>query len=139
MRFYYLKTIERKLFMKYKKVIYLICTIIASLILKENIPQTQNKSTISNNNKNDYILTRHAKCRMGCREIDDKDIRDILSNGKKNKRKSDASKKPCPILALEGYAKKDSQHIRVIAADCRKKMKIVTVIDLDKKYNCHCD
>lgn len=85
-----------------------------------------------------YILTKHAKCRMNCRNIDHKDIKDIFENGKINHRKSEPNKKPCPITALEGYASRDRQHIRVIAATCPEKTKVVTVIDLKNNYNCYC-
>lgn len=85
-----------------------------------------------------YILTHHAKCRMKCRGIDKEEIDQVLSKGKINIRKSDPNKRPCPIKSLEGYSKKDNQHIRVVAAYCEDKTKIVTVIDLKNKYDCYC-
>ena len=123
---------------KVQKLIYLVIAIISAVVFKDKVPLNTNTASQSFSSKN-YILTKHAKCRMQCRNIDEQDIDDILESGRKNKRKSDPYKKPCPVVALEGYAKKDSQHIRVIAAKCSTKTKIVTVIDLEKKYNCHCD
>lgn len=120
-----------------KKIVLLVLAIIASFVAKDNIPQ--NASTNSSGKAGDYILTKHAKCRMGCRKIDNQDIQDILKNGKINHRKSDSNKRPCPIESFEGRASKDSQHIRVVAAKCSDVTKIVTVIDLGNKYNCHCD
>lgn len=116
--------------MKNKKLLSLIALIIASFTYKNGLFQTSNKS---------YIITRHAQCRMDCRKISKQDIDDILAQKKVNKRKSDPRGRPCPTTALEGFASKDKQHIRVITAHCKDSLKIVTVIDLDRKYSCHCD
>ena len=122
---------------KYKnKLAYLIVSAVIALASQYFPLKDIGKSSSSSPVNKNYILTKHAKCRMKCRHIDDQDISEILASGKKNNRKSDPNKKPCPIVSLEGYAKKDSQHIRVVAATCAQKTKIVTVIDLDNKYNC---
>ncbi len=129
--------------MKYKKIIAVLIVTICGFITKNQTKQPNSKKNPvqkqrSFNKNRGYTLTRHAKCRMDCRNIDDQDIRDILKNGKNNYKKSEPNKKPCPIKALEGYASKDKQHIRVIAATCPNKTKIITVIDLKRNYDCYC-
>lgn len=86
----------------------------------------------------DVILTRHAKCRMGCRYISKKEVGEVLEKGKINKRKSNPNDPRCPTVALEQVTS-DGQTVRIIVADCKKVAKLVTVIDLKNKYNCVCD
>jgi hypothetical protein len=82
--------------------------------------------------------TQHAKCRMECRHITQEEVRDIMKNGTINYRKSTAQGKPCPTYALEGYTQKDNQHVRIVFAQCDNKTKVVTCIDLDNDFTCHC-
>jgi hypothetical protein len=82
--------------------------------------------------------TQHAKCRMECRHITQEEVKDIMQNGKVNYNKSEASGKPCPIYALEGYTQADNQHVRIVFAQCDYKTKVVTCIDLDNEFECHC-
>lgn len=84
------------------------------------------------------IYTKHALCRMDCREVRKDEIRQILAMSKINKNKSDYSDKPCPTLAYEGVSD-DGQHLRIIIAKCDNVSKVVTAIDLDNEYFCHCD
>ena len=82
--------------------------------------------------------TQHAKCRMECRHITQEEVADIMQNGNINYKKSEATGMPCPIYALEGYTHKDNQHLRIVFAQCDNKTKVVTCIDLDVDYECHC-
>ena len=82
-------------------------------------------------------LTKHAKCRMSCREINLAEIKDILKNGKVNWKKSDENDQPCPSYALEGWTK-DGQNVRIIFADCNRDTRVITVIDLKNEYPCSC-
>jgi len=84
------------------------------------------------------IYTKHALCRMDCRYISENEVRDILKRGIVNARKSQPAASPCPSYALEGDTK-DGQHVRIVFAACDNSTKVITTIDLDKKYNCHCD
>lgn len=81
--------------------------------------------------------TQHAKCRMECRHITQEEVKDILQNGQINYRKSEAQGRPCPTYALEGYSA-DKQHLRIVFAQCDTKTKVVTCIDLDTEFECHC-
>lgn len=82
--------------------------------------------------------TRHARCRMECRQISENEVREIIQQGKLNRRKSDPADKPCPTYALEGYSSSDRQHIRIVVARCGEITKVVTCIDLDNEYSCNC-
>ena len=80
----------------------------------------------------------HARCRMDCRHITEVEIREIMSRGRIDLAKSNLHDSPCPTYALEGYSH-EGQHLRVIFAPCDEVTKVVTCIDLDKKWKCSCD
>lgn len=85
-----------------------------------------------------YIeYTDHAKCRMQCRHITQKEVQGIMQNGTINYNKTEVNDRPCPIYALEGVTE-DQQHVRIVFAQCDEKSKVVTVIDLDTKWQCDC-
>ncbi|MFD2524821.1 DUF4258 domain-containing protein [Flavihumibacter stibioxidans] len=86
----------------------------------------------------DLQYTRHARCRMDCRQITEAEIIDILQNGSLNHRKSDPYDKPCPTYALEGYTRQDRQHVRIVFAQCDNITRVVTCIDLDREFTCNC-
>ncbi len=81
--------------------------------------------------------TEHAKCRMKCRKITQAEVEEIMKDGKINYSKSDVKDKPCPIYALEGITN-DNQKVRIIFAQCDYKTKVVTSIDLNQDWECHC-
>lgn len=82
-------------------------------------------------------ITRHAKCRMGCRFIDAYEVNEVIQNGTINNRKSNPNDKPCPTYAIESRTR-DGQRVRVVVAECDRNAKLVTVIDLENHYKCHC-
>lgn len=81
--------------------------------------------------------TQHAKCRMECRHVTQEEVKFILQNGQINYKKSEANGHPCPTYALEGYSP-EKQHLRIVFAQCDTKTKVVTCIDLDQDFECHC-
>lgn len=83
------------------------------------------------------VYTKHARCRMQCRHIDETEIQEILTAGNINNRKSDPTDKPCPTYAYEGYSH-DEQHLRIVIARCDDVEKVVTCIDLDNEFECDC-
>ncbi|MBK8845765.1 MAG: DUF4258 domain-containing protein [Bacteroidetes bacterium] len=85
----------------------------------------------------DIVFTKHAKCRMKCRFIDEAEVREIIANGDVNMAKSNSRDRPCPTFALEGITS-DKQHVRIVIADCDGPNKVVTAIDLENDYACDC-
>ncbi|MEP7108339.1 MAG: DUF4258 domain-containing protein [Ferruginibacter sp.] len=82
------------------------------------------------------IYTRHARCRMDCRHIDESEVTEILQNGKLNagKIEEDGRGKTYP---LEGITH-DKQNVRIVFARRADDLVVVTVIDLDKDWACNC-
>lgn len=83
------------------------------------------------------IYTKHAKCRMACRQIDESEISELLANGKLNNSKSSPSSRPDPRYAIEGRTD-DGQQVRLIVAVAERGLVLVTVIDLQKEWSCNC-
>ncbi|MBV7531136.1 DUF4258 domain-containing protein [Chitinophaga sp. sic0106] len=84
-------------------------------------------------------FTKHAKCRMECRHVTAAEVAEILQKGEVNLEKSNPNDRPCPTFALEGYSH-DGQHLRIVFAPCDKSSaRVVTCIDLDKDWTCHCE
>ena len=126
------------------------------LIIKtcKNNNQSTTKPKVTNNNKKDpagnidrdrgfdrrtsYLeYSNHAKCRMQCRHITQSEVEDIMRNGNINYNKSDVQNARCPRYALEGITN-DNQRVRIVYAQCNEKTTVVTVIDLETDYTCHC-
>ena len=83
------------------------------------------------------IFTKHARCRMGCRHIDEAEVQEILEKGRINYRKSEPAGYPDPKYALEG-ATHDGQQVRIIFAPAKRGMVVITVIDLGTEWSCNC-
>lgn len=111
----------------------------------QNNPKSQ--QTLPNSDSDASILalmgkqkmyyTRHAKCRMDCRFISESEIKEIMSSGKINHRKSDPQDAPCPTYALEGITS-EKQEVRIVLAACDNETKVITVIDLGTDHHCDC-
>ena len=108
---------------------------------KQKPGQVTDDSNVGNQrltyNGKELILTYHAKCRMNCREISKSEVREVIREGKENKRKSNPNDARCPTIALEDWTE-DGQRVRIIVADCDNVAKLVTVIDLENEYQCDC-
>lgn len=89
-----------------------------------------------NRNVQKIIYSKHARCRMGCRHIDESEVLEILKSGKINESKieEDSRGKTYP---LEGKTH-DNQNVRIVFAPKQASMVVVTVIDLDKEWVCDC-
>lgn len=81
--------------------------------------------------------SNHAKCRMQCRKISAAEVEEIMRDGKINYNKSDLQNARCPRYAVEGRTA-DDQRVRIVYAQCNEKTVVVTVIDLETDYTCHC-
>ncbi len=114
----------------------------------ETVPSSTNKTntTASNNkpaaaqrgglNRNDKLFfTKHARCRMQCRRITQKEVKEILESGTINYNKSELNGTQGPEYAVEGVTS-DKQHVRIIFAPKQQHTTVVTVIDLDTDWTC---
>jgi hypothetical protein len=81
--------------------------------------------------------SKHAKCRMECRNISQDEVKMIMKEGKVNYSKSDIKNARCPRYAVEGTTD-DKQRVRIVYAQCDELTTVVTVIDLDTEWTCHC-
>jgi hypothetical protein len=81
--------------------------------------------------------SNHAQCRMECRKISKTEVQEIMKDGKINYNKSDIQNARCPRYALEGVTK-DDQRVRIVFAQCNESTVVVTVIDLETDFECHC-
>ena len=84
------------------------------------------------------IFTRHARCRMDCRHITKKEILEVLDSGTINYAKSEPDAKPDPKYAVEDYTD-EHQHLRIIVAPSDDKLIVITCIELDVEWQCHCN
>jgi hypothetical protein len=131
----------------------------ALLIIKTCKNNNQPKPKVTNNNKKDPAAevnrdrgfdrrisfleySNHAKCRMQCRHISQAEVEEIMRDGKINYNKSDLQSRSlsgarCPRYAVEGVTG-DNQDVRIVFAQCNEKTEVVTVIDLDTEWQCHC-
>jgi hypothetical protein len=87
------------------------------------------------------IYTKHARCRMECRDITENEVEYVLANGTVNESKSNEADEEaeghCPTFALESKTN-DGQNVRIIFGACDKITKVVTVIDLGEEHECNC-
>ena len=102
-----------------------------------NSPGRDNNATYRNTK--DLVLTKHVMCRMACREVSLEEIKDIIENGKVNYQKSGIGKKGDSTFAIEGISQ-DKQHLRVVVAPEKNgSLVVITCIDLEKEWPCHCN
>ena len=115
-----------------------------SLPKNQNTEQHPTIPAITNTDNNEpfnrhsghLIYTKHARCRMDCRHIDESEVQEILDNGTLNNNKIEQSDKG-KSYPLEGVTH-DKQHVRIVFAPKKENLIVVTVIDLDKDWYCDC-
>lgn len=91
-----------------------------------------------NRNPSHINYSKHARCRMGCRHIDESEVKEILHEGTVNYNKSELQGDDChKRYAVEGITH-DEQNVRIIFAPCNNEVTVVTVIDLDEDWPCDC-
>jgi hypothetical protein len=88
-------------------------------------------------NPDHLIYTKHARCRMNCRHIDESEVQEILKVGRINYRKSEPAAHPDPKYAFEGTTH-DGQDVRIVFAPSQRGTVVITVIDLDRDWSCNC-
>jgi len=89
-----------------------------------------------NRNAMHLIYSRHARCRMDCRHIDEQEVRQILATGTVNVRKIETDERG-KTYPLEGVA--NGHHLRIVFANKgTDAVEVVTCIDLDTEWQCDC-
>ena len=83
-------------------------------------PRAEDNDVI-NRHPDRLIYTKHARCRMGCRHIDEAEVQEILQEGRINYRKSEPAGRPDPKYALEGTTR-DGQQVRIVFAPAKRGM-----------------
>lgn len=81
--------------------------------------------------------SKHARCRMECRQIDESEVREVLANGKMDNSRTRTTNEGTSY-AVEGITH-DDQRVRVVYSPHNENTVIVTVIDLDKEWPCNCN
>ena len=133
---------------KYFYFIYLIGAILLLYWVKTNQQSgTSNKNAPSNKGTSapqrldrslsEFVYSKHALCRMDCRQIDKTEVQEIWQNGVLNEKKIERSSKGVSY-PLEGVTH-DGQKVRIVFAPKAGKLVIVTVIDLEREWSCDCE
>jgi Domain of unknown function (DUF4258) len=106
----------------------------------ETVEKTEKAQRGLNRNPAQINYSRHARCRMDCRKIDETEVKDILKNGAINYKKSEIGNMPdCKRkYAVEGTTR-DKQRVRIIFSPCANEVTVVTVIDIGKEWPCDCE
>ena len=94
------------------------------------------KEPIDRNIRN-IVYSKHARCRMDCRHIDESEVKEILQEGNINYNKIEESSKG-KTYPLEGITH-DKQHVRIVFAPHENELVVVTVVDLEKEWQCDCN
>lgn len=90
-----------------------------------------------NRNATRIIYSKHARCRMDCRHIDESEVKEILASGRLNTAKTGESSKG-KSYPLEGITH-DGQKVRIVFAPKEEgELVVVTVIDLGTDFECDC-
>ena len=119
-------------------VVILLALLALAYFLKESGGVRKNSTTDFDRSLTPLVLTKHARCRMECRHIDESEIKEILERGRVNYSKSEPDGKPDPKYAVEGMTH-DGQQVRVIFAPSKRGMVVITVIDLKEEWKCACN
>lgn len=119
---------------------------VAALLIKRcrNAPNSKKTVTgnIDRNNGLDRRLsfleyTEHAVCRMTCGHISKQTIESGFQHWQIDSAASEFNARPCPIYALTGYTE-DSLHLRIVFGQCDFKTKVITCMNIDAAFDCHC-
>ncbi len=133
---------------KYFPYIVLIAAALLLFYVKKNqrgnlprTPHTEITIPVNNdagfNRKADKIIySKHARCRMDCRHIDESEVMEILKDGTLNVNKIEVDERG-KTFPLEGTTH-DRQRVRIVFAPKNNDLVVVTVIDLDKDWYCDC-
>ena len=83
--------------------------------------------------------SKHARCGMECRHVDESEVKEMIEKGDINFSKSELNTDDChKRYALEGVSH-DRQRLRIIVAECNDDLTVITVIDLGQEWPCDCE
>lgn len=119
-------------------ILVLVASLTILLVLQKSNQLKPQPNDLFNRTDTRIILTKHARCRMDCRHIDESEIREILHSGRVNLQKSEPAASPDPKYAIEGTTH-DRQRVRIIVAASPGGNVIITVIDLEREWQCDCN
>jgi len=102
------------------------------------LPQEEKTEEVEGFDRNatHIIFSKHAKCRMDCRKIDESEVKEILKSGTINHKKIQDDKRG-KTYPVEGFTH-DKQRVRIVFAPKDDGLVVVTVIDLDTEWKCDC-
>jgi len=124
--------------MKGKNVIFSLALVITILaIVVSRIKHEPRMKEAFDRHPSKIYYTKHALCRMDCRQISKEDINEIVQKGIINFNKSDKYDRPCPTFALQGRTT-TGEHLRVIFSQCTGETKVITCYNLEEEFECHC-
>jgi hypothetical protein len=83
------------------------------------------------------VYSKHARCRMNCRQISEEEVEEIMRKGAINFNKSSKWARPCPVFAMQGRTT-SGERIRVIFSQCPGETKVITCYNLDEEFDCYC-
>ena len=101
-----------------------------------SVPQSSEITAQLNRKQKNISYSKHARCRMDCRHIDEDEVKEILEKGTINYNKVEDDEQGISI-PLEGVTK-DGQKVRIVFAPKKNKTVVVTAIDLNKEWPCDC-
>jgi hypothetical protein len=124
-------------------VLIVVLAIVVLLLKRCNNPVDRTTSSKTNRvaqgrglNRDISVLfySKHARCRMECRQISRDEVESILQHGAINYRKSNLQV-AAPSYAVEGITA-DGQQVRIVFAPKKTQTTVVTVIDLQNEWDC---
>lgn len=80
--------------------------------------------------------SKHARCRMNCRQIDEYEVNEILRKGRLNTSRIRRDERGA-TYPLEGITR-DKQRVRIVVAPRKNGVEVITCIDLDTDWSCDC-
>lgn len=124
--------------MKRRKYVYLIIVLVLVVVVYLFRSPENGTGAEPYRNITEIVYTNHARCRMGCRDISENEIKKVLEDGSLNRAKSGFDRQHNDqTYAVEGYGN-DGQFIRVVVTPRNNQLLVITVIDLRKDWACNC-
>ena len=100
----------------------------------KKVNTTEIQSEPVNRSAKNIRYSKHARCRMECRQIDESEVKEILQKGEINFGRVEEDEKG-KTYPFEGITH-DKQHVRIVFAPHDDAVVVVTVIDLGKEHEC---